>query len=67
MWIGGFEAWLAQEARFRMVELRSPARYRLLLHAAREAVRQRRALYERLSEIHLPIPLPTAEEESDHG
>jgi pyruvate-ferredoxin/flavodoxin oxidoreductase len=58
--------YMAQEARFRMVELRSPERYRLLLDAAREAVRQRGALYDQLSNIHLPLPLP-ASEGSDHG
>ena len=56
--------YMAQEARFRMVELRSPARYRALLDAAREVVRQRRALYEQLSAIHLPLPL--AAPEGDH-
>jgi pyruvate-ferredoxin/flavodoxin oxidoreductase len=58
--------YMAQEARFRMVELRSPERYRALLDAAREAVRQRRALYEQLSHIHLPLP-PTVPEGTDHG
>jgi pyruvate-ferredoxin/flavodoxin oxidoreductase len=46
--------YMAQEARFRMVELRSPERARTLLAAAREAARQRQALYRQLSEIHLP-------------
>lgn len=59
--------YMEQEARFRMVELRSPARYRMLLDAAKEAVRQRRALYEQLSHIHLPVPLPPADEGSDDG
>jgi pyruvate-ferredoxin/flavodoxin oxidoreductase len=58
--------YMTQEARFRMVELRSPARYHALLDAAREAVRQRRALYEQLSGIHLPLPL-MVQEGSDHG
>ena len=45
---------MAGETRFRMVELRSPQRYRELQEAARDAVRQRRALYEQLARIHLP-------------
>lgn len=45
---------MAAEGRFRMVELRDPDRYRQLLQAARDAVRQRQALYEQLSHIHLP-------------
>jgi hypothetical protein len=49
-----------------MVELRSPARYRALLDASREVVRQRRALYEQLSAIHMPLPLTTPEG-GNHG
>jgi len=45
---------MAAEGRFRMVELRDPDRYRQLLQAARDAVRQRQALDEQLSHIHLP-------------
>lgn len=54
--------YMAQEARFRMVELRSPERARALLQAAREGVRQRQALYRQLSGIHLPT-----EKEGKHG
>ncbi|WP_135451128.1 pyruvate:ferredoxin (flavodoxin) oxidoreductase [Tabrizicola caldifontis] len=46
--------YMGQEARFRMVELRSPERARALLQAAREGARQRQALYRQLSGIHLP-------------
>ena len=53
-------AYMENEARFRMVELRSPERYALLLDAARDAVRQRRSLYEQLARIHLPA-------ETHHG
>jgi pyruvate-ferredoxin/flavodoxin oxidoreductase len=53
-------AYMENEARFRMVELRSPERYAMLVDAARYAVRQRYALYEQLARIHLP---PT----SHHG
>jgi pyruvate-ferredoxin/flavodoxin oxidoreductase len=47
-------AYMESEARFRMVELRDPERYARLVEAARGAVRQRRALYEQLAQIHLP-------------
>ncbi|MBX3126312.1 MAG: pyruvate:ferredoxin (flavodoxin) oxidoreductase [Polyangiaceae bacterium] len=47
-------AYMETEARFRMVELRDPARYAHLVDAARDAARQRRALYEQLAQIHLP-------------
>jgi pyruvate-ferredoxin/flavodoxin oxidoreductase len=46
--------YMESEARFRMIELRSPERYAMLVNAAREAARQRRALYEQLAHIHLP-------------
>jgi pyruvate-ferredoxin/flavodoxin oxidoreductase len=46
-------SFMESEARFRMVQLRSPERYAKLVNAAREAVLQRRLLYEQLSRIHL--------------
>jgi pyruvate-ferredoxin/flavodoxin oxidoreductase len=46
--------YMENEARFRMVKLRSPERYAALVEAARDAVKQRRALYEQLAHIHLP-------------
>jgi pyruvate-ferredoxin/flavodoxin oxidoreductase len=52
--------YMENEARFRMVELRSPERYAALLSAARDGIRQRRALYEQLSRVHLPP-------ETNHG
>ncbi|MBS0476003.1 MAG: 4Fe-4S dicluster domain-containing protein, partial [Proteobacteria bacterium] len=48
------ERYMENETRFRMVELRSPERYRRLVDAARAAVHQRQALYEQLARIHLP-------------
>jgi pyruvate-ferredoxin/flavodoxin oxidoreductase len=51
-------AFMQDEARFRMVELRSPERYQMLVRAARDAIRQRRALYEQLARIHLPPESP---------
>ena len=46
--------YMENEARFRMVELRSPDRYAELLAAARHGVQQKRALYRQLANIHLP-------------
>jgi len=46
--------YMANEARFRMVQLRSPERYAELLVAARDAVAQRQSLYAQLARIHLP-------------
>ncbi len=54
-------AYMENEARFRMVQLRSPERYAALLEASRTAIRQRRSLYEQLAKIHLP------QEEKGHG
>ncbi|MFM7141356.1 MAG: hypothetical protein ACKO2K_05510, partial [Alphaproteobacteria bacterium] len=53
-------AYMENEARFRMVQLRSPERYAALLEASRNAVVQRRALYEQLAKIQLP-------QEKGHG
>jgi len=52
--------YMESEARFRMVELRSPERYAMLVEAARQGVQQRRALYEQLAQIHLPEEKPHA-------
>jgi pyruvate-ferredoxin/flavodoxin oxidoreductase len=46
--------YMEQESRFRMVELRSPERYAELMEAARDGVKQRRALYEQMAKVHLP-------------
>ncbi|HEX7838862.1 MAG TPA: thiamine pyrophosphate-dependent enzyme, partial [Kofleriaceae bacterium] len=46
--------YMENETRFRMVELRSPERYQMLLGAAREAVRQRWSLYEQLARVQVP-------------
>ncbi len=46
--------YMENEARFKMVQLRSPERYNILLEAARDAIKQRRSLYEQLAQIHLP-------------
>ena len=54
-------AYMANEARFRMVELRDPERFAQLVEAARMAARQRRALYEQLAQIHIPA------EAKNHG
>jgi pyruvate-ferredoxin/flavodoxin oxidoreductase len=52
--------YMEHEARFRMVELRSPERYAQLVVAAQEAVRQRWSLYEQLAKVHTPA-------RGDHG
>lgn len=54
--------YMSKEARFRMVELRSPERAKALLAAAREGVRERQALYRQLAGIHLP-----PEKEGENG
>jgi pyruvate-ferredoxin/flavodoxin oxidoreductase len=51
--------YMENETRFRMVELRSPERYQMLVRAARDAVRQRWSMYEQLAKIHLPVPEDT--------
>jgi pyruvate-ferredoxin/flavodoxin oxidoreductase len=58
---------MENEARFRMVELRDPDRYQLLLEAARQGVQQRRALYEQLAQIHVPTGHAAAGKEGSHG
>ena len=50
--------YMENEARFRMVELRSPERYAALVAASRASIRQRRALYEQLSRVHFPSEEP---------
>lgn len=47
-------SYMEHEARFRMVQLRSPERYATLVDSSRDAIKQRRALYEQLAHIHLP-------------
>lgn len=43
--------YMEEEARFRMVELRDPARYNRLVEAAEESVQQRRSLYLQLAGV----------------
>ncbi|MDO8330102.1 MAG: pyruvate:ferredoxin (flavodoxin) oxidoreductase [Fluviicoccus sp.] len=47
--------YMEQEARFRMVELRDPARYAALVQAAEHATAERRALYHQLAGIRIPV------------
>ncbi|HEX5360759.1 MAG TPA: thiamine pyrophosphate-dependent enzyme, partial [Fluviicoccus sp.] len=49
------QQYMEQEARFRMVELRDPERYRALLQAAEHATAERRALYHQLAGIRIPV------------
>jgi pyruvate-ferredoxin/flavodoxin oxidoreductase len=46
--------YMEEEARFRMIELRDPARYERLLRLAEDAVADRRALYSQLAGISVP-------------
>ncbi len=57
-------AYMEDEARFRMIELRDPERYDFLVGAAEQAAVARRALYLQVAGIHLD----TAEQEpADHA
>ena len=51
---GSVRAFLDQEARFRMIERRDPARFRALVAAKERRTRERFALYRQLAEIRLP-------------
>ncbi|MBL8682627.1 MAG: pyruvate:ferredoxin (flavodoxin) oxidoreductase [Myxococcales bacterium] len=46
--------YMEEEARFRMVELRDPARYETLVKLAEDAVSDRRALYSQLAGVTIP-------------
>ena len=50
------------ELRYRMVEQRDPARYRLLMEAAQKEVSQRYALHQRLASVEAPAKEQTAHE-----
>jgi len=50
--------YMEEEARFRMLELRDPQRYELLLQAAEHAAIERRELYRQLAGIHFEEDLP---------
>jgi pyruvate-ferredoxin/flavodoxin oxidoreductase len=59
--------YMEQEARFRMVEMRDPERFSMLVRAAEDAVRDRHALYEQLAEIRYPHdPVTGAEPDGEH-
>jgi pyruvate-ferredoxin/flavodoxin oxidoreductase len=53
--------YMREEARFRMVELRDPARFDALVAAAARSAAERHSLYEQLARIRL------TDEESDDG
>jgi pyruvate-ferredoxin/flavodoxin oxidoreductase len=46
---------MKNEARFRMVELRDPARYEQLLRAAEDHVRRRHSIYEQLAGLRVTV------------
>ncbi|MCH8498990.1 MAG: pyruvate:ferredoxin (flavodoxin) oxidoreductase [Marinobacter sp.] len=57
--------YMEEEARFRMLELRDPERYELLVAAATEAAADRRELYQQLAGIHLEAQNPDGEHPHD--
>jgi pyruvate-ferredoxin/flavodoxin oxidoreductase len=59
--------YMREEARFRMVELRDPARFAHLVAAAERGVLERHALYEQLAMIRMPGSTGTTSEEHDDG
>ncbi len=59
-------AYMQEEARFRMVELRDPERYNRLVAAAERAVHERHELYAQLAKIRLPGDTQSTEGK-DHG
>ncbi|MFO0760023.1 MAG: pyruvate:ferredoxin (flavodoxin) oxidoreductase [Byssovorax sp.] len=48
--------YMRNEGRFRMVELKDPARYAALLDRAEQSVKERRQIYEQLAGLHLEAP-----------
>ncbi len=57
-------SYMREEARFRMVELRDPERFRQLVHAAEEGAAERHALYEQLARIRFPAADDTAPDDT---
>jgi pyruvate-ferredoxin/flavodoxin oxidoreductase len=62
------KAYMQEEARFRMLELRDPRRYEQLVAAASEAATEQRELYKQLAGIHFePHEHPESDpKEGDH-
>ncbi|PHQ25246.1 pyruvate:ferredoxin (flavodoxin) oxidoreductase [Marinobacter guineae] len=58
------KAYMQEEARFRMLELRDPQRYEQLAAAASDAAKEQRELYKQLAGIHFE---PHEHPESDHN
>jgi pyruvate-ferredoxin/flavodoxin oxidoreductase len=57
---------MEEEARFRMVELKDPDRYKMLVAAAERHVAERRLVYEQLAALRVAAVAPTSKEPS-HG
>jgi pyruvate-ferredoxin/flavodoxin oxidoreductase len=57
--------YMEQEARFRMVEIRDPERFTMLVRGAEDAVRDRHALYEQLAAIRYPANPVSTDPEQD--
>lgn len=59
------QQYMANEGRFRMVELSDPARYRQLLKAAERDVLMRQAMYQHLQSLKVPSLAPAEPKSSD--
>jgi pyruvate-ferredoxin/flavodoxin oxidoreductase len=53
------------EARFRMVEKRDPVRYRKLMTAAEQEVKQRYSIYQQLAGLVVPVPAEDSSGQTD--
>lgn len=60
------KAYMQEEARFRMLELRDPQRYEQLVAAASEAATEQRELYKQLAGIHFE-PHETSDADNEKG
>jgi pyruvate-ferredoxin/flavodoxin oxidoreductase len=60
----GVRQYMEKEGRFRMVQLRDPARYAALLRAAEQHAARRRSLYQQLAAVHLPNELVHTKEDA---
>ncbi|HNI60937.1 MAG TPA: pyruvate:ferredoxin (flavodoxin) oxidoreductase, partial [Pseudomonadota bacterium] len=59
------QQYMANEGRFRMVELADPARYKQLLKAAERDVAMRQAMYQHLQGLQVPVPGANKPAQSD--
>ncbi|MBK9561336.1 MAG: pyruvate:ferredoxin (flavodoxin) oxidoreductase [Candidatus Microthrix sp.] len=59
------DTYMREEARFRMVELRDPERFKQLVNAAEAGAAERHALYQQLAQIRFPAADGPAQEDTD--